>query len=109
MHWAPYDLIEEQATLVEDYFLLESEITTSVDSPSSKVEWTVYPNPANSILHIEMDHPNYQEAELFDGLGRRMLQTPNYQLDVSTLPSGTYWLKVRVAEEVSIRGVIIER
>lgn len=51
----------------------------------------IYPNPANNVLHIELD--KYSMVVIYDIMGRRILSTEgkNIDLDVSSL-SGIYFL-----------------
>ena len=52
----------------------------------------VYPNPTANRIFIQAD--NVLKAELFDLMGRKVQQTTQKQLDVSSLGSGTYLLNV---------------
>lgn len=60
----------------------------------------IYPNPAVTQLNIEInDLSNYPEkVELFDVLGRKMLearpQSNKFSLDVSAFAQGTYYLRI---------------
>jgi hypothetical protein len=56
-----------------------------------------YPNPAKNELNVELLNGAY-ELELFDALGRRLLNlsfsAEKYNLDLSTLNTGVYYCKV---------------
>jgi hypothetical protein len=74
---------------------------TSV-SPSAFEGVVAYPNPASNFLHIEGTFSQEVTATLFTMSGRRVLPTQAIQrgshrsrMDLSTLPSGMYFLSIR--------------
>jgi hypothetical protein len=56
-----------------------------------------YPNPAKQELNVELLNGEY-ELELFDALGRRLLNLSfsgeKYKFDISTMNPGVYYCKV---------------
>lgn len=66
--------------------------------------WGIYPNPTNDLLNIKVDQEQLEENyEIFDALGVLQLKTNNLPIDVSALPRGAYYLKVRTAEEQEVQ------
>lgn len=60
---------------------------------------TVYPNPANDIIHIGLADPKeYIYIEIFDMLGNKLYsgvsQSGNSSVDIAELPIGTYIVKL---------------
>jgi len=52
----------------------------------------VYPNPVNSIVHIEAEET--AEIKLCDLLGNKILTTQQNEIDVSNLANGVYFLRI---------------
>jgi hypothetical protein len=73
---------------------------------------SIVPIPANASLRVEGSGQNV-EAELFDALGRETLPPTlhplPFTLDVSSLPSGTYFLRLSQNGYVQSREISIER
>ena len=56
---------------------------------------TIYPNPASEHLNISVtDDLELKEVSVYSTLGQRLLISTQDQIDVSTLPSGVYYLSV---------------
>ena len=58
----------------------------------------VYPNPTQDILNIEMEHNGKSSIKLYDISGKEVMyiqtnKTYQTNIDISTLPSGMYYLK----------------
>ena len=74
-----------------------SDVIISTRNPANQVNFTVYPNPAGSSLHLSLpaSAPPYG-ARLLDLNGREVKRwatvTPHHPLDVSPLPRGVYVL-----------------
>ena len=68
--------------------------------PRQEVSCRLYPNPVSATLHIEGNEPISLQAVYRASDGRKVLRTRTkdfqwtHLLDVSTLPSGTYILKI---------------
>ena len=60
--------------------------------------FTMYPNPVKDVLHIHTDK-SIQNIEVYNLLGQKMLETQNTDIDVSSLTSGTYMLKVQTDDQ----------
>jgi len=59
---------------------------------------TIYPNPTNSYINIEINYTEPIEYELFSPFGKRMLNgvisSNNLQIDLSRLTPNIYFLRV---------------
>lgn len=73
---------------------------------------TIFPNPTNSILNISTTLGKIERIEIFDSLGKKVVEnkTSNslLKLDVSALPMGVYTARVTRGEETSSHKFIIE-
>jgi hypothetical protein len=77
----------------------------------SESELAIYPNPVNNgLVNIKSTLSGLKNVELFDILGRNVLQTQlsGATLDVSSVGSGLYLLKVSIADRSSTTKLIIK-
>ncbi len=84
------------------------------DSDFSQEALHIYPNPASDLLYINLpDHSGgvNLQVELYDASGRLAIQQvlQNNQLDVSGLPGGIYFLKLRSSGRVFHSKVLINK
>ena len=59
--------------------------------------FTLYPNPAKAVLHLQVKNSNaIQSIEIYNIVGQLVLGLPNASssIDVSSLESGTYFMKI---------------
>ena len=77
-------------------------ITVGVDQYAKSHKIIAFPNPTNQAVSIRIDNPNVRIAHiaLFDNVGKR-IRTEQYNqgeqsvlLDLSTLPSGLYFVRL---------------
>ncbi|WPV70482.1 reprolysin-like metallopeptidase [Chitinophaga sp. LS1] len=86
--------------------------TRSVDLTSDQDKVQVYPNPANSVVNINLAGvKGKSEVSLFDINGRQVMRrevnAANLQLDISTLTPGVYIIRVKNGtKEVSTTKII---
>jgi hypothetical protein len=68
----------------------------------------VYPNPTSGLLHIDSDQA-IEKIEVYDLLGREVIASGSEtEVDLSTLSSGVYLVKVHLENEVHVRKVLKE-
>lgn len=76
-----------------------SQVALGIDQPELDLQkLLIYPNPASASFKIDMLHPSEGNLlELYDVLGSRVLSqtfTPHSAIDISSLPSGMYFVRV---------------
>jgi 5-hydroxyisourate hydrolase-like protein (transthyretin family) len=89
-------------------------VVTTVDTDDplrEEMTVTLSPNPAASILQVQFSEVVSGTLELHDLLGRPVLTRKvagviNTDLDISTLASGTYWLRLRVGDRFLSQKVV---
>jgi hypothetical protein len=82
------------ATLVNETFDLDQSIS-------------VYPNPANDILHIMMPTTiQLEKVEIFNTLGQIVGQKTEHDFSISELASGIHLLKITTSEGVIHKNFI---
>ena len=110
------DVLTNQANIYFDYNfpITTNEAQTLVQNPLKNQQFNtldvqVYPNPVNKILNIQSKElPT--KIEIFDLNGRLLQSTPinNNQADVSSLSSGTYFVKIYSNENTGLVKIIKE-
>jgi len=68
----------------------------------------LYPNPAGSQVTVILDQPGSYTVEVLNMNGSRMLQTRTGTIDVSSLPKGTYIVKVQSGSHMYYDKLIVK-
>ncbi|MEL6943404.1 MAG: T9SS type A sorting domain-containing protein, partial [Bacteroidota bacterium] len=72
----------------------------------------IYPNPTNDQLFIEMEQAGNANIQVLDMLGRQVNQynfdRSTFQLNMTTLPSGIYYISIEKDGKYWIEKVIKE-
>ncbi len=76
----------------------------------------VFPNPFRHDFQVdfESDRAGQAQVELFDLMGKRLLQQNEllssgknrFSVDAMNLPSGTYWLRITVGSETGVQQIV---
>jgi hypothetical protein len=88
----------ENVTVNSTLLVTEGSFSTGVVS-NAKGEFTVYPNPAQDLLYVRSEsNVANQPVNVFDIAGQRVLTGTlrNDQLDITSLKSGVYMLRMQV-------------
>ncbi len=96
------------------------EMKFTVDWPLSFASYekiwdvNIYPNPAQNTLHVEGENLRYADIEIWDMLGRKIMQIPNKNSDirdinVTSLPAGVYLLQARMEGRKLSKKFVIEK
>ena len=83
-----YDVIRFYGSVVELTYL----DVTKVDENAQTVSFKVYPVPAENEIQIQAE--GFQKAEIFTLTGQMLLESEQNSMNVSSLASGIYLLKV---------------
>lgn len=67
--------------------------STASISDRNLVSFVIYPNPANDVLHIKTIK-DFEKAEVYDLLGKKVLESNNEIINISNLHNGVYLIKV---------------
>jgi hypothetical protein len=59
---------------------------------------TVYPNPTNGLVHIEIPNQNIQNIKVYDLQGQLIKETTENQFDLSNVSNGTYFIKAQTKQ-----------
>jgi CubicO group peptidase (beta-lactamase class C family) len=59
---------------------------------------SIYPNPTNGLVNIEIQNQTSQSIKVYDLQGQLIKETTESQFDLSNFPNGTYFIKVQTKE-----------
>jgi hypothetical protein len=59
---------------------------------------TVYPNPTNGLVHIEIPNQHIQNIKVYDLQGQLIKETIENQFDLSNVSNGTYFIKAKTKQ-----------
>ena len=80
--------------------------SSSQKQSSFNQTFTVYPNPANQWIEVQMNNPAKGTAYVIDITGKEILSKPfegsQVQLNVENLSHGIYFIKIQTAENTSM-------
>jgi hypothetical protein len=75
-------------------------------------QWSVYPNPGYGLFTVELGNASSKSVEVFDVTGRLILSdktsSEKFVVNISTYPSGVYYLKVSTSDAVKTVKLIKE-
>ncbi len=79
-----------------------------------KDNFKIFPNPAKNKIFVQQPIPGKAEIKIFDIVGRQSLPTlfnppQNFEIDISTLNSGIYFIIVKSSERSYIEKIIVEK
>lgn len=84
-----------------------------VEADFAPPQIALYPNPSNGHFYIENKMPNEPlELDVLDGVGRQVFREKNKlqaqtEIDISHLPNGVYWLKIRRLDAVLTKKLVL--
>ena len=92
--------LENGLVLTEGFHQTYTSISVGTrDAGNLDVDITLYPNPTIDVLNVELAERIDGHLEVYDQLGRRVVQTPItqqlHQLDFTALAAGQYVVRVR--------------
>lgn len=94
-------------SITEEFSIIDVSVYETYIQPLS-----IFPNPTNSFLNISTSLDKIEKIEIFDSLGKKVLEnkTSNstMKLDVSALPMGVYTARVKRGGKTSSHKFIIE-
>ena len=101
--WSYYSnfIYHEDCTGVEEY---------------ETVNINIYPNPTDNVLHVSVTDGEIARVEMFDAFGRITMvgtlaspPSPTYTVDLSSLPSGVYILRVTLRDGAVRTTKVVKR
>jgi len=74
---------------------------------SNILEITIYPNPVNNQLHINTDN-KITAVSIWNLDGKEVYsqENPSNTVNISFIPAGVYFVKVKMADKISVKKII---
>ena len=106
LHLSTYDWLVDDGNHIWTHTEL---ITTNlgVEYFKTNPDFSVYPNPAENLIHININ--SLKKAELFDLTGRLISTTTSSELDLSNVKSAMYLMNIYTEDGLIISKKIIKR
>ena len=91
--------LEPQSLYLDQLEKRINDISTDVFAEEVKRSFHIYPNPANDLLMVQLPAVEKTEVHIYDALGQNIVHKSfvneeQFQIDVSQLSSGIYYLQV---------------
>lgn len=82
-----------------------SQMSLGVNNYDFINEIKVFPNPAISFLNISYELP-IEKIEIYNSLGKKILESNSLTVDVHDLNSGIYFLKIYTEDKIGIKKIV---
>ena len=100
--WKP--IHEFQSNMVYTWAIKTTTSSNLGISEIGETKLTVYPNPATNVVTIAAD--DIEEVTILDMSGRKLLSCATNNVDISTLTSGVYTIRVKTATGTAIQKFV---
>lgn len=82
--------------------------STGISREMSNQDISIYPNPSNGIVYLNLENFQISEIKVFDCLSKEVYysKTKVSQIDLTSIPNGTYFMKI-VTNKGSINKKLI--
>ncbi len=79
----------------------------NVNNTTLSYKIKIYPNPASNIINID-SKIDINIIELFDALGKKILTTNQTIININTIQSGIYFLKINTNQGYLIKRIVVK-
>lgn len=88
-------------------------LTVGVESTEAGNDVTVFPNPTNGLINLKTDRIENKEIKIYNVYGDCIYQhtgtVSNFQIDLSSQPTGIYFLKIKTTGKVRVKKIVMRR
>ena len=90
-------------------------LTTGINTSELANSYTIYPNPANEYLQLELATGNSEKAMaiIYDNFGRvekqLLISSSNNKIDIQELSTGNYYLKIAGKNQAAVKRFSVVR
>ncbi|RKE95040.1 T9SS type A sorting domain-containing protein [Ichthyenterobacterium magnum] len=74
---------------------------------SELIEFSIYPNPTSDYITIQSTK-TVDNVEIYDLLGKLVMSSSKKHIDVKSLSSGAYLVKVKIDDKITVKKIIKE-
>lgn len=96
------------------YTINDPGLISSVVESAGKIDFTVYPNPANNFITVQLGFDSKQsEIKIYNTMGQLVTSEPvekqNTTIDISKLSSGIYYLHLQSSNGIGVKKFEVVR
>ena len=73
---------------------------SAIDIDAEEMSQSVYPNPTNGIVNIDIPNQAIQGIKVYDSQGKLIKEATKSQFTLSNYPNGKYWILAQTEESV---------
>ncbi|MEE1062646.1 MAG: glycoside hydrolase family 11 protein [Paludibacteraceae bacterium] len=81
---------------------------TSAATYSDTKEFDIVPNPASTAIYIQSDG-EIENVVIFNAIGDAVAESGESKIDVSTLPTGIYFVKATIDGETAVKKLVVTK
>ena len=85
----------------------DAQITDAATYSDTK-EFDIIPNPASTAIYIQSDG-EIENVVIFNAIGDAVAESGESKIDVSTLPTGIYFVKATIDGETAVKKLVVTR
>ncbi len=86
----------------------DEDITDVATTFSDAKAFTIVPNPASTTIYIQSEG-EIENVEIFNAIGEKVARSGESKVDVSTLPTGVYFVKATIDGETTIEKLVVAK
>lgn len=80
-----------------------------IQNPMQAGAFTVYPNPTTQSIRLQSSSPSPVAWRLYHHSGNLILEGTSEAIDLSSLPSGVYWIEISTSAGRQTQPIILQR
>lgn len=86
----------------------DENITDVATTYSDTKEFDIVPNPASTAIYIQSDG-EIENVVIFNAIGDAVAESGESKIDISTLPTGIYFVKATIDGETAVKKLVVTR
>jgi hypothetical protein len=86
----------------------DEDITDAATTFSDAKAFTIVPNPASTAIYIQSEG-EIENVEIFNTIGEMVTKSGESKVDVSTLPTGIYFVKATIDGETAVKKLVVTK
>lgn len=71
-----------------------------------KLDCLIFPNPVSKLLNIKTEL--FESIDIINNFGQIVLQTKDSEIDISFLPKGIYFVRIKKANQIQVEKIIVQ-
>jgi hypothetical protein len=109
-----YQMTRTNLTSFSPFAVVDKNATTGIEKTTgtNSITLSIYPNPTTNVVTIDFKNTDAKSLELYDEIGNKVYSNENLdknalsKIDMSYLPSGTYYVKVSTTADPIFKKLI---